>query len=118
MPLLKHAKKKLKQDKVRTARNKKVKEVFKKLIKIAETDKKAKSVSEAFSAVDKAVKHNILNANKAARMKSQLTKHVASDAVKEAPKNVSAKSKKAAKFAKAKIASAAKAAKRKTTSRK
>lgn len=118
MPILKHAKKKLKQDKKRTLQNRKVKEVFKKLIKTAEETKKPEAVSEAFSAIDKALKKNILNKNKVARMKSSLTKHVASDKVKEAPKKVTAKAKKAAKAAKAKVAAAAQAAKKKTTSRK
>jgi len=118
MPILKHAKKKLKQDKKRTLANKRVKEVFKKLVKEATEDKKAESVSKAFSALDKAVKKNILNKNKVARMKSALTKHAASDAVKVAPKKVTAKAKKAAKNAKAKVAQAAQAARKKTTSRK
>ena len=118
MPILKHAKKKLKQDKVRTLHNKKMKDVFKKLVKQAEEDKKPESVSAAFSALDKAVKHNILNKNKVARVKSSLTKHAASKTVKTVAKKVTPKAKKAAKFAKAKVANAAKAAKRKTTSRK
>ena len=118
MPILKHAKKKLKQDKKRTIQNKKLKEVYKKLVKTATADKKAESVSLAFSALDKAVKKNLLNKNKVARMKSQLTKHAASDTVKVAPKKVTAKAKKAAKNAKAKVASAAKAAKAKTTGKK
>lgn len=118
MPILKHAKKKLKQDKVRTLRNKKVKETYKKLLKDAVENKKPESVSAAFSALDKAVKKNVLNKNKVARLKSSLAKHAASDTVKAAPKNMSAKAKKAQKAAKAKVASAAQAAKRKTTSRK
>ena len=118
MPILKHAKKKLRQDKKRTLQNKKLKEVFKKLVKIAEEDKKPASVSAAFSALDKAVKKNLMNKNKVAHMKSALTKHAASDVVKEAPKKVTAKAKKAAKTAKAKVASAAQAARKKTTSRK
>lgn len=118
MPILKHAKKTLKQEKKRTIQNRKVKELYKKLLKTAEADKKPESVSKAFSAVDKAAKVNVINKNKAARIKSKLTKHVASDAVKVAPKKVSAKAKKAAKAAKAKVAAAAQAAKRKQTSRK
>lgn len=76
MPVLKHAKKKLRQDKVRTERNKKVKELYKKLVKEAKTTKKAETVSKAFSSIDKAAKHHILPKNKAARMKSQLSKAV------------------------------------------
>lgn len=74
MPLLKHAKKKLRQDKVRTIRNKKLKDSFKKLVKSARTEKTAEALSKAFSSVDKAVKHKIMHKNKAARMKAALTK--------------------------------------------
>lgn len=77
MPVLKHAKKKLKQDKVRTVRNKKVKDLYKKLIKEAKASKKADDVSKAFSGIDKATKHHILPKNRAARMKASLTKSVA-----------------------------------------
>lgn len=118
MPILKHAKKKLKQDKKRTLQNKKIKEVFKKLVKAAVEDKKPESVSKAFSALDKAAKNKVLNKNKVARMKSSLTKSVASDTVKAAPKKVTAKAKKAAKIAKAKKISSAKAAKATSSSRK
>ena len=76
MPVLEHAKKKLRQDKVRTVRNKKVKELFKKLLKDAKVSKKAEDVSKAFSSIDKAAKHHILPKNKAARMKSALSKLV------------------------------------------
>jgi len=74
MPLLKHAKKKLRQDKVRTIRNKKLKDSFKKLVKEARVEKSAESVSKAFSSVDKAVKHHLMHKNKAARMKAAITK--------------------------------------------
>lgn len=74
MPLLKHAKKKLKQDKKRTIRNKKVKNTFKALVKKAKEEKSAKAVSAAFKGIDKAAKKNIIHKNKAARMKSALSK--------------------------------------------
>src|SRR5690349_12915355 len=93
MPVLKHAKKKLRQDKVRTERNKKLKEQFKKLVKEARAKKTEKAMSEAFSAIDKATKHYILHKNTAARMKSGLAKVVAgkAPAVKEAAKKVEKK---------------------------
>ena len=112
MPLLKHAKKKLRQDKVRTVKNKKLKDAFKELVKEAKIDKKAETVSKAFSAIDKAAKHNIINENKAARMKSTLTKFVASDKKFETPKNLTSKAIKAKKAAKAKVAKAAQAARK------
>ncbi|HEX8932118.1 MAG TPA: 30S ribosomal protein S20 [Patescibacteria group bacterium] len=76
MPVLKHAKKKLKQDKKRTAHNKALKELFKKLVKEARASKSAEAVNKAFSSIDKAAKHHILPENRAARMKSALTKFV------------------------------------------
>lgn len=99
MPILKHAKKKLKQDKKRTIKNKKIKDTFKSLVKKAKEDKSSKAVSLAFSAVDKAAKKNILSKNKAAHLKSSLSKQIAgtsshTTAVKSAPK---ATEKKAAK---------------------
>lgn len=93
MPILKHAKKKLKQDKKRTIKNKKIKDTFKSLVKKAKFDKAPESVSKAFSALDKAAKKNILNKNKVARMKSSLVKHVASDKIVAAPKKAAAKKK-------------------------
>lgn len=74
MPLLRHAKKKLRQDKKRTSRNRRVKTTYKELIKKAATEKTTQSLSLAFSAIDKAEKHNLLHKNKAARMKSSLSK--------------------------------------------
>src|SRR5882724_13235857 len=74
MPVLKHAKKKLRQDKVRTARNKQVKDLYKKLIKEARAKKTAESLNKAFSSIDKAAKHYILHKNTASRMKASLSR--------------------------------------------
>lgn len=74
MPLLKHARKKLRQDKRRTLANKKVKNLFKDLVKEAKEKPTAESISAAVSSVDKAVKHHLIHANKAARIKSSLSK--------------------------------------------
>lgn len=82
MPILKHAKKKLKQDKKRTIRNKLVKNTFKLAVKKAKTEKNAKTVSGAFKAIDKAVKKNLIHKNKAARMKSSLSKLVSGSGAK------------------------------------
>lgn len=76
MPVLKHAKKKLRQDKVRAARNKKLKDLFKKLVKEARAKKTKEAISKAFSSLDKAAKNHILPKNRAARMKSALSKLV------------------------------------------
>ncbi|HUQ85206.1 MAG TPA: 30S ribosomal protein S20 [Candidatus Limnocylindrales bacterium] len=81
MPLLKHAKKKLKQDKVRTIRNKKVKNAFKLSVKKAKEGASEKTVSAAFKAVDKAVKKNLIHKNRAARMKSSLSKLIGAKSI-------------------------------------
>lgn len=74
MPLLKHAKKKLRQDKKRTLGNKKVKNLFKSMVKKAKENPTPQAISEAASAIDKATKYNLMHENKAARMKSALSK--------------------------------------------
>lgn len=74
MPVLKHAKKKLRQDKKRTLRNKKVRSLYKQLIKKARESKTPEAVSAAFKQIDKAAKNHIIHDNKAAHLKSSLSK--------------------------------------------
>jgi small subunit ribosomal protein S20 len=74
MPILKNAKKKLRQDKLRTTRNNKLKEKYKSLIKAAKLEKKLETISKAFAAIDKAAKQNIIHEHKAARLKSSISK--------------------------------------------
>lgn len=83
MPVLKHAKKKLRQDKKRTYANKRLRETYRKFIKVAKVSKTKDSVSKAFQAIDKAAKNNIMHKNKAARMKSALSKFLATPAEKK-----------------------------------
>ncbi|MBI4097350.1 MAG: 30S ribosomal protein S20 [Candidatus Levybacteria bacterium] len=92
MPVLKHAKKKLRQDKKRTLRNKTIRNLYKKLIKKAHSassgQAKEKAVSAAFKQIDKAAKNHIIHDNKASHLKSALSKVVggtASNAAKAAP---------------------------------
>lgn len=75
MPVIKSAIKKLRQDKKRTAANKKIKQEFLSAIKGATKTKKT-SINEAFSKIDKAAKKGIIHANKAGRLKSRLSKTV------------------------------------------
>lgn len=74
MPLLKHARKKLRQDRKRTIANKKVKTTYKDHVKEAKANPTVETLSAAFSSVDKAVKNGLIHANKAARIKSALSK--------------------------------------------
>jgi small subunit ribosomal protein S20 len=82
MPVLRHAKKKLRQDKKRTIQNKKIKEVYRSLVKKAKEEKTPDAINKAFSSLDKAVKKNLLHKNKVAHMKSALSKTVAEPAKK------------------------------------
>lgn len=94
MPVLKHAKKKLRQDKKRTLRNKKVRTVFRTLVKKATNNPTVEAVSEAFSQIDKAAKKNLIHKNKAARMKSSLAKMIGAE--KKAPVKAKTNTKKKA----------------------
>lgn len=78
MPIIKSAQKKLRQDKVRTQANNATKRQYKDAVKdVAKTAAAGKKVSAdavktAYKKIDKAAKKNVIHANKAARMKSQV----------------------------------------------
>ncbi|RJP47241.1 MAG: 30S ribosomal protein S20 [Armatimonadetes bacterium] len=74
MPIIKSAIKKMRKDKVRTARNNRREDAMKKSIKMARRNPDNKTLSAAFSALDKAVKVNFIHKNKASRLKSRLSK--------------------------------------------
>ena len=76
MPVIKSAKKKLKQDKKRTLVRAKTEVVLKDAVKKAVASPTAKNVSEASSLLDKAAKKHIIHKNKAANLKRKLTKGV------------------------------------------
>lgn len=125
MPVLKHAKKKLRQDKKRTIDNLKIKTTYKKLLKAAKVKKSPEAVALAYKAIDKAAKKNVIHDNKAARLKSSLTKVVSGKTREITSKPKSAKASKAAKAvktakkaAKAKVASAGKTTPKKSKKKK
>lgn len=74
MPIIRSAIKKVRKDKLRTARNKKRELNLKSIIKKARTLANPKNLQEAFSALDKAAKVKLIHPNKAARLKSNLSK--------------------------------------------
>lgn len=74
MPIIKSAIKKVRQDKIRTARNRAKETVVKKLLKTARKNPNVKNLSAVFSALDKAAKVHLIHKNKAARLKSRLAK--------------------------------------------
>lgn len=77
MPLLKQARKKMRHDKRRTALNSKKKVALKKLVKQMRKTPSAKKLTPVFSALDKAVKTNLIHKNRANRLKSRLSKSLA-----------------------------------------
>lgn len=74
MPVIKSAKKKLRQDKKRTLQNGKQESALKELVKAARKNPTDKTVQSVQKAADKAVKKHLLHKNKAARLKSSLAK--------------------------------------------
>jgi small subunit ribosomal protein S20 len=75
MPIIKSAKKKLRQDYKRTAANVQTKQEYREAIKDAKKNPTKKDATQkAYSAIDTAVKKNVIHKNKAARLKSQLTR--------------------------------------------
>ena len=74
MPIIQSAIKKVRKDKVRTARNKKRELDLKSLIKKVRVSKTAKDLQAVFSALDKSAKVHLIHPNKAARLKSRLSK--------------------------------------------
>lgn len=74
MPIIKSAIKKVRKDKLRTARNQKRERVLKSMVKKARSSKSKKDIQAAFSVLDKAAKVKLIHPNKAARLKSRLSK--------------------------------------------
>lgn len=78
MPIIKSAKKKLKQDAKKTKVNRAVEMNYKKIIeKIKKSKKSERNVSllkKGYSAIDKAVKKNVMHKNKGKRLKATLAK--------------------------------------------
>lgn len=74
MPVTKQAKKKLRKDIRREKQNLKTKEGFKKVVKKTRNTPTVKKLSEAAKVIDKAAKKGIIHKNKAARLKSRLSK--------------------------------------------
>ncbi len=86
MPIIKSAKKKVRKDKKRTLHNKKIEETLKGLIKATRKNPTQKAFSDVMSKLDKAVKINLIHANKAARLKSRLSKLIPAKSSKSTSK--------------------------------
>lgn len=95
MPIIKSAKKKLRQDKNRTRQNLLVKKSSKKVISIFKRQPKSAMLVKVFSELDKAAKKGIFHPNKVARLKSRLSKLLKSTSASKSaiiPKPVKTKS--------------------------
>ena len=74
MPIIKSAIKKMRQDIKRTSQNALKKTRMKQVMKSANKGSKTQNISEAYKAIDKAKKAGIIHKNKAARLKSSISK--------------------------------------------
>lgn len=113
MPIIKSAIKRAKQTLVRRSRNQATKRDIKSATKAFQAKPTAAGLSEVQSAIDTAVKKNVLNPRTAARRKAQLSKEAKAAGVKltASTKKKAAPAKKAAVKAPAKTAAKAPAKK-------
>jgi len=72
MPIIKSAKKALKQERRREAENQKVRNAYKKAIRFFKENVSPNSLNMAYKKIDQAAKKYIIHKNKASRLKSQL----------------------------------------------
>ncbi len=77
MPVIAQAAKKLRHDRKRTRQTMAARTDLRDIIKSMRKTPTAKTLSSAFSALDKAAKRNIIHKNKAARLKANLAKLIA-----------------------------------------
>ena len=101
MPLTRSAIKKLRRDRKVEAKNESFKKLLEDNVRKAKKAKSEKEIQKAVSLIDKAVKKNIYHKNKAARLKSNLSKLLSKpQAKKEVEKPVKPSKPKAKKSAK------------------
>lgn len=82
MPILKSALKKLRQNVKRRDQNREIKDGIKKLLDGFRKKPTSGTFSKLTSALDKAVKTNVIHKNKSARLKSRLSKLLKSSSKK------------------------------------
>jgi len=74
MPIIARAAKKLRHDRKRTKITMSVRETLRGVVKSFRKSPSKKSLSHVFETIDKAAKRNVIHDNKAARLKSRLSK--------------------------------------------
>ena len=89
MPVTKSAQGALKQQQRRLKENKRTKRLYKKSIKDFKENPNGKNLSWAFSQIDRAAKKNVIHKNKAARLKTQLSKLAIKPKTQDRKKNTS-----------------------------
>lgn len=77
MPITKQAEKKLRHDKKRAVKTAKQRSDLREVVKQLRKKPSKKGLESAYKALDKAAKLNVIHANKAARLKSRLSKLIA-----------------------------------------
>ncbi len=77
MPITKQAEKKLRHDRKRTVQTKRILSGLQKLVKSMRKKPTQKSLTAAFTALDKAAKIHVIHKNKAVRLKARLSKLLA-----------------------------------------
>lgn len=82
MPIIKSAKKRVRVARKATIRNKLTKRNLKSAVKAISSKGGSKSLREAESAIDKALKKHVIHKNKAARLKSQASKQAKAAGIK------------------------------------
>lgn len=76
MPVTKQAIKKVRQDKRKAQINKKVKDALKRSVTAFKKDSTEANLKAVYKAADRAAKSNVIHKNKAARIKSRLSKKI------------------------------------------
>lgn len=94
MPVTKTAKRALRSSKRKETVNKKIVSQFEVAVRMAKKSKKEKDVLHAISLTDRAKKKNVIHRNKAARIKSSLSKLFSKKEIKERPPKAKKNSKK------------------------
>ena len=74
MPVTKSAAKALRRDRRRTIINKKIKRAYKETVRAVRKNPTAETLKKAYSQLDRAAKKKVIHKNKAARLKSRLSK--------------------------------------------
>lgn len=100
MPIIKSAKKKVRQDKKRRLVNLKTINNLKKTLSAARKNATVATVKEAVSLVDQAAKKKIIHKNKADRLKSRLAKRLGLEKVEKTVKKPTIRKKRVSRSAK------------------